>query len=446
MATPTKSVSLGWQQAIEPWYLAYALVAVAVGGLGPIMIPLTVDRSAGGAAHVGLVMAANGLGQLSAALWGGLADRSHLHRVLFAGGSLGVAVALSGFHFLVGLPLWITLALLLGFGTAAVQTTANLLVVEAHPEDEWDARVGWLQTFFSAGSVLGLVIAGSLGHLPPGIGVLSGGGFAFLGMLYGWFTTHNPPLPGMPKARDPRPGWLRHRHGVFSMPIVPWVHNIPHHHFTFPSGGTLRRLGSIARSPLALFLVVWFLCAVSPAAIYALYPILMEKAYGVNTQWSSFAMAASTGVALFMYAPVSLLVHRIGARRVLQSALGLRLVALVLMFLVGFVAIAGRDWVAIAGFFGVQLAWPLMSVSSIVLTSSLATGDEGEANGIYNTVGGLGAMVGSAVGGWLVSLTSYDAAAALGAVAVALALPLTLFLSPVHHRQPEPAAPPPTAA
>src|SRR5262249_50482172 len=163
-------------------------------------------------------------------------------------------------------------------------------------------------------------------------------------------------------------------------------------------------------------------------------------------QWSSFAMAASTGVALFMYAPVSLLVHRIGARRVLQSALGLRLVALVLMFLVGFVAIAGRDWVAIAGFFGVQLAWPLMSVSSIVLPWSLGAGDEGEANGIYNTVGGLGAMVGSAVGGWLVSLTSYDAAAALGAVAVALALPLTLFLNPVHHRQPEPAAPPPAAA
>src|SRR5262249_28755143 len=153
---------------------------------------------------------------------------------------------------------------------------------------------------------------------------------------------------------------------------------------------------------------------------------------GVNTQLSSFAMAASTGVALFMYAPVSLLVHRIGARRVLQGALGLRLVALALMFLLGlaFLAIAGRGLLAIAAFFGVQSAWPLMSVSSIVLTSSLAAGDEGEANGIYNTVGGLGAMVGSAVGGWLVSLTSsYAAAAALGAVAVALALPLTLFLN-----------------
>src|SRR5262249_3834317 len=156
----------------------------------------------------------------------------HLHRALFVGGALAVALALSGFHFFATLPTWIALALLLGFGTAAVQTTANLLVVEAHPEDEWDARVGWLQTFFSAGSVLGLVIAGSRAPLRPGAAIWKGGAFALLGRVYGWFPTHTPPLPGMPKARDPRPGWLRHRHGVFSMPIVPWIHNIPHHHFT----------------------------------------------------------------------------------------------------------------------------------------------------------------------------------------------------------------------
>src|SRR5262249_9516154 len=85
-----------WRQWIEPWYLAYALLGAAVGGVVPIVVPLMVHRT-GTLAATGLVMAAFNLGGLTAPLWGGLADRYRLHRVLLVGGFLLTTLGLVAF-------------------------------------------------------------------------------------------------------------------------------------------------------------------------------------------------------------------------------------------------------------------------------------------------------------------------------------------------------------
>src|SRR5687767_9554504 len=85
----------GLRRWVEPWYFAYALLGMTFGGIVAILVPLGANE-AGGPATAGLVMAALGLGQLSATGWGGLADRFRLHRPLFAGGILVVALAFVG--------------------------------------------------------------------------------------------------------------------------------------------------------------------------------------------------------------------------------------------------------------------------------------------------------------------------------------------------------------
>src|SRR5512136_3434516 len=121
-----------WQQWVETWYLAYALLGVAIAGLAPILLPLTASRT-GNAANVGLVMAAFSLGGLTAPLWGGLADRYRVHRWLLVGGLLIVAIGLVAFAFTQTPTAWLALALLISIGSAAAATVANLFVVEAHP-------------------------------------------------------------------------------------------------------------------------------------------------------------------------------------------------------------------------------------------------------------------------------------------------------------------------
>ena len=90
-----------WLQWIEPWYLAYALLGAAVGGVVPMAVPLTVYRT-GSLAVTGMVMSAFNLGGLTAPVWGGLADRYRLHRVLLVWGLLVTTL---------GLGLLLTLAL-----------------------------------------------------------------------------------------------------------------------------------------------------------------------------------------------------------------------------------------------------------------------------------------------------------------------------------------------
>ena len=152
-----------WQQWVEPWYSAYAVLGATAGGLVPILVPITVNR-AHGATEVGLVMAALSLGGLTAPLWGAPADYYRLHRWFLAGGLLVTAIGLTAFALTTVPVVWLGLALLQGIGAAAVGTVANLFVVEAHPQVEWDERIGWLQTFYGGGQV---------GEAAPGDGRLS---------------------------------------------------------------------------------------------------------------------------------------------------------------------------------------------------------------------------------------------------------------------------------
>lgn len=63
------------QTGMETWYLTYALLGAAVGGMLPIIIPLLALKRFGGAVQVGFVMAAYNLGGLAAPFWGRIADR-----------------------------------------------------------------------------------------------------------------------------------------------------------------------------------------------------------------------------------------------------------------------------------------------------------------------------------------------------------------------------------
>ncbi|EGQ61466.1 hypothetical protein GGI1_06867, partial [Acidithiobacillus sp. GGI-221] len=62
--------------------------------------------------------------------------------------------------FFPGILTWSALSLLAGAGSSAVATMASLFIVEFDPQNEWEPRLGWLQTFNGGGQVAGLLLAG----------------------------------------------------------------------------------------------------------------------------------------------------------------------------------------------------------------------------------------------------------------------------------------------
>ncbi len=402
-----------WQEWIEPWYLAYAMTGVVVAGLVPVLIPLMVSKS-GNAGQVGLVVAAVSLGGLTSPLWGGLADRLRLHRGLLTGGMLLASLGLAAFGF-VNSPLpWFILAILLGLGTASAATVANLFVVEAHPQAEWDERIGWLQTFYGIGQVGGLLLAGILTQIDfrTSLGVTAA--LSAAAAILGWFTTKTPPAqPGLaPVLVHP----VKHTESALSS---------PQRLFHRPSRLGIKNLGSSLRSPFGVFLFAWLLAFAGPAAVFSQYPILMQNVYGVNPATSSVAFAVIAALGLTLYTPAGNWSEHQGPRRILRVSLGLRLLAFAGMFGLIFLRAGNSSGaLAILAFAFVVLAWSLMSVSGTALAARLSTIGEGQGLGIFNALTAVAGILGALLGGWAAGRWGYGSivVVALGGVALGLAI------------------------
>ncbi len=400
---------------IESWYASYALLGAAAAGILPILLPVVVARTSV-ASQVGLVMAAFSFGGLSAPLWGKLADLRRIHRGLLAGGLACTAFASALFPFLTAVPARILLALLQGTGIAAASTTANLFIVEAHPRSEWDPRIGWLQTFYGAGQVAGLLLAGFFAQGATGPGLVTAGALAAAAIV--------PALLGAPRLP---PGPVAHRPAlIHAARHAEWPASSPQRLYHHASGKALGLLGSPGGAVFGLFLFGWFVSFAGSAAFFSLYPIVMQRNYGVGPGLSSAGFAVSAALGLLLYAPAGKWSARGLPQRVLRAGIGVRIVAYALLWLLAASRRPEAGWPALGLFLAVVLAWSALSVAGTAFVASLyaRAGGEGEGLGLFNAVTALAGVVGSAGGGWAAGALGYGAvpAVALAGAVIGMAV------------------------
>ena len=406
-----------WHAWIEPWYLVYALIGLVVAGLIPVLIPLVVSQS-GNAGQVGLVVAGVSLGGLSAPLWGQLADRYRAHRWLLAGGMLFASLGLAFFAFTTQTAVLILLAVLQGLGTASSATVANLFVVEVHPKEQWDERIGWLQTFYGIGQVSGLLLAGWLTRSDLRIGLLVAAGISVVAAILGWFMTKTPMAqPGL-EAVIVHPA--RHTEGVFSSP-----QRLFHH----PKLAGIKNRKLSLRSHFDLFLVIWLMAFAGPAALFSQYPILMQKLFGVTPATASIAFAIIAGLGLSLYTPAGRWSEHYGAGRILRVSLGLRLLALAGMLWLALMPASGiAGLLALLAFAFIVWAWSLMNVSGTALAASLSPVGEGEGLGIFNATTAIAGVIGAVLGGWAAVAWGYNSIVTMALLGVTLGLGLSFLV------------------
>lgn len=413
-----KKNARSWGQWIEPWYLIYGLLGISIAGLAPILLPVEVSRT-GGATEIGLVMAVFNLGGLTAPVWGYLADEHRLHRFLVIGGLILTVVGLVFFPFTSSLVGWVGFALMQGIGSASTATVANLFIVETHPPAEWDVRIGWLQSFYGGGQVIGLLLAGWLGQLSLTTGLLLAAFFAVVGAFSAPLITHIPDL---------QPG----KRPILTHPSrqSEWPPGSPqrlYHHYTLAS---LKKLGSIFLSAKGLFLIAWLFSFGGTAALFALYPVLMQHLYHIQSSLSSVGFAVAAGLGLAFYTPAGQWAKRLGASRVLRTGLAVRLIAFV-----GLLGLSmtyfGQGWAALFLFLFIVVAWSLLSVSGTTLAAQLSSIGEGEGLGIFNGTTALAGVLGSILGGWIANQFGYQSVIIFGLLGILFGLIITFALNPV---------------
>ena len=404
-----------WRTWIEPWYFVYAILGAIIAGLIPVLLPLRVGQ-AGSPAQVGWVMAAVSLGGLSAPLWGILTDRYRLHRWVLIIGLFLTAFGLTAFAFSGQPVIWFVMALILSVGAAGASTVANLFVVEMHPKPEWDERIGWLQTFYGLGQVVGLLLAGFLSNVDLNVGLLTSATLSVAAVLLGWLTTQTPPKPS-----EEKPVLLdTARHAE-------WTVHSPQRFFHRLSLNGIKQFGVVLRSRFGLFLAVWLLTFAGSAAVFSQYPLLMQKVFGITPDVSSIAFGVMAGLGLTLYTPAGNWSDHFGSVPILRVSLVMRLVAFIGLFALGFTHFGFQGWLALVAFAFVVFAWSLMSVSGTALAADLSPVGEGEGMGIFNAVNALAGVVGAALGGWVAGSWGYATTSIVAVAGVASGLILSLL-------------------
>ena len=406
---------------ISIWFFAYALQGAVSSGFIPILTPLMIVALTHHLSWVAYVMGAFNLGLLTSPLWGGLADKKHLHRLLFFGGFIVLIGALAALPFLRGLLIWCLLIFLAGAGTSAVATVATLFVVEFAPKTEWEERLGWLQTFNGAGQVAGLFLAGIF-VVNFKLGMLCA---AFILLPALWIGAKG--LPVKAQHHD-----LQNGIGQKMRRDLDWhfMAQFSHaellggdlirfsHHLSF---GGFRQMKKSLRTAFGRFLLSWFAAAFAVAAFFAYFPVAMQKAYDVAPVLTSSVYGLTAAASLALYALGGQLSSRVGAEHVYRWSLLTRLLGFALLAFGLFMPVPPII-PGLLGFVMIILAWPLLSISSTILTADLAPFSEGAAMGLYNAAGAIATVIGTFLSGPLIQRIGYPTLPIMGAAGIVIAL------------------------
>lgn len=360
--------------------LPFVMINAIVWGVGSISLPILAKTNS----RAGLVFAMLNLGiAIGAPIWGVLSKKMKNSTLIFLSSAISTVVwiVLTLLHgdFL------IPMSLMFGFFTAGIFALATVRVTELYPKEEWDDYIARMQSYMTAGQVLGALATSLYAGVAIGIPFLIIGLIASfpLRLLTRFSATHSIHLSKLtPKSR------------FFDIMTG-------HYHVHL----RLSHLVHFKNKALLLFYIRWTLILLTPGPVYAMYPLLMKGSFGITQPVSSliYSVATALGVALFIIA--GKFSEKQGPFKAFNTGIIMSIAAFAMMISVQF---GLNDMIGIIGVVLMILSWPFVSVGMNIGTVELVESDkEGEALGIANALMSLDNVAGGVFGGILASISGY---------------------------------------
>lgn len=419
-----KQVVLSPSRYTQRWYFAYLLLGIVTSGMVPVLLPLMMMSVSHELSIVAYVMGTYNVGLMTSLVWGTLAERQKSYRKLFFISFLISVIAIAVFPFMHSLIGWIVMAFVLGAGSSGAATLASLFIVDFEPSNEWEPRIGMLQSFNGTGQVIGLLLAGVFSTGQFSIGLWIAAALLVPALMLSRL--------GLPAASDPPLGKISkdRAHHLLDMRALAVFPHVSHpsgfaFHFHALNVNGLRRLPEIIGTPFGRFLLSWFLLALGVAGFFTYFPLMLEHSFGVNTHYSSVIYAVVAGIGILMFVLASRWCSRFGPRRVYLLGLWIRLVGFALLLLPLIVPIGHTFALGATGFALIIIGWPILSVAGTSLAAHLSPFSQGEAMGLFNTALSSATVIGAFLSGPQLAAFGYRSIAIVGLVGIALAIMLS---------------------
>ena len=382
-----------------------------------MLLPLLVEHLTDDAI-AGIVVAMFYTGQLTAPIWGKLADETRKLGFFYLAGYILLGIATFCFGFVKNEAFWVILAFLQGVGAGSTNTIAAMFIVEFNPKSEWNGKIGWLQCFYGIGQALGLVLAAAC-SFEPFYGLIISG----LLMIPGFFLGRNNNFPTEKHKHAPKVH--NHNHGL--------ILNIAHpfsllSHFHPPTLESLSKFLKNCKNAFGLFILIWTLNNFARSLIYALLPIMMKKVFGIHPGISSLSYAIAAGICVFLYSPSGTLSNKFKPVNVSFLGTIVSTTGIILLAILAFCPKEISSYAAPFAFMIIPIAWAPLIVSGTTTATELSPIPEGSAIGIFNSSMAIGIIFSALVAGAIGLSMGYKVVLVLAALISITAIILSICL------------------
>jgi MFS family permease len=421
----------------ERWYISFFFSKMAGGASAPLVPLFVISVLGGGVGAVAIAVVSVSVATVPAfILWGEYTDRTMRRRLPLVVGMAVTSLAFVVMGFAEGLGAFVAGNVLYGFFLAATVPTSTVLIMEHNPEPEWGSAVGRFTKASGMGWMTGMAIGAMWFALVPSVMglepamrtfMLLCGVFAAIAyaMAMAWITE--------PRAHFGR-RWLTEELVTFRTWTFERARHIPGKLVFSGSPRVIRKARTFLPGwgrDLDIYLVATFVLFTGVQVFFVPFPVMLSEEMGLGSSQVFAVYLASALAAASMYAWAGREVDRLGNRRAQVLAWGGR-AAIFPAFSLALLA-ASQGLVDVGFGLALLLTGMTGALFSIVSVAGITTALDlsprrarGEAVGAYNSVTGMGMIVGGLLGGAIAGSLGYHAlfwtTGIVSVVAVALLL------------------------
>jgi MFS family permease len=396
----------------DRWYSSFFPFNVAGGSTSP-MIPLFVTEALKGTvAQVGLVSAISSIASVPAnIIWGNLSDTTKKRKIFVLIGFFGLALAL----FLMGISMdmgtYYFANFVLGAVAAAAAPVGTVLILESFAKEEWAKRLGDFSKVTGVGWVAGLILgtvwlqladeAGAMVMAMRGLFILASAlCVVSIVLAIRWVPEPTKKLERKDFDDVSTARVIHFERGRYAPMKV--LHIIS--------------LGAKNLSPvnfplnLKAYYVVTLLAFSGFLTFYVGFPIFLSQQLGLSVSEVFVVYVASSLTSAFTYTLAGRWTSEVGGKKVQMMAFSGRIVLFPSVAIVGMFDLTLLPLLIIICILHalIGFCWANLSVAGNTLVSNMAFKEHRtESLGAYNSIQGIGAILGSLIGGFVASSFGY---------------------------------------